>query len=222
MTMPDRWRGPLRVRTYHALASTLARSSRPVDAFAHLVGGRGSYPWEVSLHTPVGEVRLWVPTARDAHEVTRAFHSRDYGSGRPQVVVDVGSRAGISAAYFLSRSDTTQVHIWEPSPTHLSVVRRNVAPFAGRGIVHPVAFATTSGRDATVEGIGDALRGVLRFVDHIDLLKIDVAGVDEHLLAAIPDDVLPDICEIVHRVPDGVRHHRPHGHEPDYRWRLAG
>ncbi|NYF99039.1 hypothetical protein [Janibacter cremeus] len=85
-----------------------------------------------------------------------------------------------------------------------------------------MAFATTSGRDATTQGIGDALRGVLRLEDHIDLLKIDVTGIDEYLLAAIPEDVLPDIYEIVHGFPQGVRRHRPHGYEPDYQWRLAG
>lgn len=220
--MGHSWKGPLRVRTYRTIASTLVRSSRPGDSLAHLVGGRGSYPWETLLRTPVGEVPLWVPSARDADEVARTFHRRDYGSGKPQVVVDVGARAGISTAYFLSRSATTRVHVWEPCPLHLEVLRRNVAPFASRCTVHPVMLATTSGRKPAVEGIGDALRGVLRLEDHIDLLKVDVAGIDDHLITAIPLDVLPDICEIVHRVSDGVRRHHPHGHEPEYTWRLVG
>ncbi|WP_277452471.1 hypothetical protein [Janibacter sp. DB-40] len=219
--MGRRWGRPLRVRTFRALGSTLVRSSHPFDSFEHLVGGRGAYPWETVLRTPVGQIPLWVPTARDADEVLRAFHRHDYGSGKPQVVVDVGSPAGISTAFFLSRSDTTRVHVWESGPTHLDAVRRNVAQFAGRCTVHPVMLATSSVRGMATEGIGDALRGVLRLEDHIDLLKFDVAGIDDHLITAIPLDVLPDICEIVHRVSGGVRRHHPHGPEPEYTWHLA-
>lgn len=222
MATRHRWRAPLRLRTYRALASTLTRSPHPLDAVEHLVGGRGGYPWVDSVRTPIGVVRVRVACARDAEEITHAFHRRDYGSSVPQVVVEVGSRAGVSTVYFLSRSPTTRVHVWEPEACHREALEDNVAPFAPRCAVHPAALATMPGAEPGTEGIGDALRGVLRVEDHIDLLKLDVAGIDEYLISAIPEDLLPDIREIVHTVPDGARHHRPVTAEHDEPWRLAG
>lgn len=222
MSTGRRWTVPLRVRTYRTLASTLACTSRPIDSFEHLVGGRGTYPWTAWLRTPTGLVKVVVPTRRDAEEVTRAFHRHDYGSGAPQVVVEIGGRVGAGSVYFLSRSSAVRVHVWEPSSARLDVLQGNVAPFVDRCVIHPVALAVSSDRDTRVEGIGDALRRVLRTEDHIDLLKVDVKGVGDQLLAALPDDVLPDVREIVHCVPEGVRHHHPQGFAPDYRWRLAG
>lgn len=216
------WRVLLSGGTYRAVVSTLVSSPHPVGSFEHLVAHHGRYPWESTVRTPVGVVRVWVPTQQDADEITLAFHARGYGSGTPQVVVDVGSRAGVSTAYFLSRSTTSRVHVWEPSASHLEVLERNVAPFADRCTIHPLGLAPASGEGREVEGIGDALRGVLRSEDHIDLLRIGVLETHDSLLDAIPDDVLPDVRDIAYRVPHGVRHLHPDGIDVEHHWRLAG
>lgn len=222
MTVSDIWHAALHRETYRALVSTFTSSPHPIDSFEHLVAHHGTYPWDSTVRTPVGVVHVWVPTQEDADEVTFAFHAHGYGSGAPQVVVEVGSRAGVSTAYFLSRSTTSRVHVWEPSANNLEVLERNVAPFADRCTIHPLGLAPASGAGQEVEGIGDALRIVLRSEDHIDLLRIGVLETHDSLLDAIPDDVLPDVRDIAYRVPHGVRRLHPDGIDVEHRWRLAG
>ena len=50
-----------------------------------------------------------------------------------------------------------------------------------------------------------ALREVLAIEGRIDLVKVDTAGSEEAILAAIPADVRTAIGEIVYEYPGGVR-----------------
>ena len=59
------------------------------------------------------------------------------------------------------------------------------------------------------EGVAEALREVLAIEGRIDLVKVDTEGSEEAIIAAIPEDVLPRIGEIVHEYPGGVRRIRP-------------
>lgn len=226
-----RWSAPFRLRNYRAFGQTLRSSTHPVDALDRYVRGSGEYPWWAGLRTPTGRIELLVPHSHDVRTVNEIFHRRDYGSGHPEVVVDVGGNIGISAAFFLSRSRSSRVHVWEPVPHNLETLRVNVAPFGVRCIVHETALAPEAGPasflmdpvgrysgltdyqttyaglavDVECEAVGTALRGVLETEGRIDLLKIDTEGSEEALLAAIPDDVRAEIREVVHEYPGGVR-----------------
>ena len=231
-----RWSAPFRPRNYRAAWSTLMTSRRPVESLDRYVRGSGTYPWRAGLRTPTGPIELVVPHPHDVRTVNEVFHRHDYGHGAPQVVVDVGGNIGVSAAWFLSRSPSTRVHVWEPVPHNLETLRRNVAAFGERCVVHesalaPQAGAATflidpvgrysglaeyqSGTDGTVavevlcEEVGTALRSVLEQEGRIDLVKVDTEGSEEAIIAAIPEDVLPRIGEIVHEYPGGVRRIRP-------------
>ena len=231
-----RWSAPFRPRNYRAAWSTLTTSRRPVDALDRYVRGSGDYPWTVTLRTPIGPLDLLVPHAHDVRTVNEVFHRHDYGTGRPEVVVDIGGNIGISAAYWLSRSATSRVHVWEPVPHNLQTLRHNVAPFGDRCVVHEAALApvagpatflidpvgrysglaeyqsTTEGRVAVevrCEAVADALTAVLEREGRIDLVKVDTEGSEDAIVAAIPTHLRASIGEIVHEYPGGVRRVRP-------------
>ncbi|MGE9808293.1 MULTISPECIES: FkbM family methyltransferase [unclassified Janibacter] len=223
---------PFRPRNYRAFAHTLTTYRRPVDALDRYVRGTGDYPWHPVLRTPIGEIELVVPHPHDVRTVNEVFCRRDYGSGAPEVVVDVGGNIGVSAAWFLSRTPTSRVYVWEPVPHNLESLRANTAAFGDRCTIHPTALAPVSGpatflidpvgrysglaqyRDSAsgavpveveCEAVGEALRGVLEREGRIDLVKVDTEGSEEAIVAAIPADIRAAIGEIVYEYPGGVR-----------------
>lgn len=228
-----RWRSAaFRLRNYRAFAHTMTTYLAPVEALDRYVRGSGEYPWRPRLRTPIGHIELLVPHPHDVRTVNEVFCRRDYGSGAPQVVVDIGGNIGVSAVYWLSRSTTSRVHVWEPVAHNLTTLRVNVAPFADRCVVHEVAAAPEAGPatflldpigryggladyqpssqdkvavQVECEAVGDLLRVVIEAEGRIDLLKIDTEGSEEALLAAIPADLRHAIREIVHEYPGGVR-----------------
>lgn len=228
-----RWRSAaFRPRNYRALAHSLTTYLRPVDALNRYVRGAGEYPWRARLRTPTGVVELLVPHPHDVRTVNEVFCRRDYGSGAPEVVVDIGGNIGVSAAYWLTRSTTSRVHVWEPVEHNLATLRVNLAPFGDRCVVHECAAAPQAGpatflidpigrysgladyrssASDTVavrvecESVEDVLRSVLAAEGRIDLLKVDTEGSEEAIVAAIPPDVRDRIGAIVHEYPGGVR-----------------
>lgn len=227
-----RWSAPLRPRNYRAAWSTLLTSRTPADSLRRYVTGSGDYPWRVDLRTPTGPVELLVPHPHDVRTVNEVFHRHDYGHGTPEVVVDVGGNIGVSAVWFLSRSASTRVHVWEPVPHNLETLRVNVAPFGDRCIVHEAALAPAAGPatflvdpvgrysglaeyqesaggrvavEVPCDAVADALRDVLDLEGRIDVMKVDTEGSEDAIVEAIPDDVRPHISEIVYEYPGGVR-----------------
>ncbi len=223
---------PFRPRNYRALAHTMTTYFDPVEALDRYVRGSGEYPWRARLRTPIGPIEVLIPHPHDVRTVNEVFCRRDYGSGAPDVVVDIGGNIGISAVYFLTRSTTARVHVWEPVPHNLETLRVNVAPFTDRCFVHEVAaapgagpatflidpigrysglakFQTSTGGKVAIEveceAVEDLLRAVLEQEGHIDLLKIDTEGSEGAIVAAIPADVRRRIREIVFEYPGGVR-----------------
>lgn len=232
---PDRRRRKsaiFRARNYRALAHTMTTYEKPIDALDRYVRGVGDYPWRPRLRTPIGPIELLVPHPHDVRTVNEVFCRRDYGSGAPGVIVDIGGNIGVSAAFWLSRSTTSRVHVWEPVPHNLGTLHGNIAPFADRCVVHEAALSPRAGpatffidpigrysglaayQEATgdtvavevdCEAVGDALRGVLEVEGRIDLLKIDTEGSEDAIVAAIPADLRCAIGAIVHEYPGGVR-----------------
>ena len=227
-----RWSAPLRARNYRSVWSTFRTSAHPVDALDRYVRGSGEYPWTTSLRTPTGAIDLVLPHPHDVRTVNEVFHRHDYGTGRPEVVVDIGGNIGVSAAWFLSRSHIARVHVWEPVPHNLQTLRLNVARFGGRCVVHEAALAPEAGTatflvdsvgrysglaeyqpgaegkvavQVECEAVADALRAVLEIEGRIDLVKVDTEGSEEAIVAAIPADLRAVIGEIVHEYPGGVR-----------------
>ena len=128
------------------MLNTVRLSTRPIETMRRYVDSRGDYPWTLVVRTPVGRVPLTLTHPHDVRTVNEVFFRRDYGTGRPAVVVDIGANIGISAAYFLSRSPDSRVYCWEPVPQNLAALERNTARFGRRVVVSPNAVAPVAGR----------------------------------------------------------------------------
>jgi FkbM family methyltransferase len=213
-------RGILRGTSYRAVMNTMLLSTRPLDTLRRYVSSNGEYPWTLPVRTPTGTVPITLPHPHDLRTVNEVFFRRDYGAGKPRVVVDIGANIGVSAAYFLTRSTQTRVYCWEPLPTNLETLHLNTRQFADRITVVPHAVAPERGQaDFRVEAVGrysglaahyehdldtttrsvwcDAIRDVLgRVLDaegFIDLVKFDTEGSERALISSVPAAMWPRI-----------------------------
>ncbi len=225
---------------YRSLLRSLVVYRRPVDAVRRYVNtDRGSYPWTITVRTPTGPLPLALPHPHDLRTVNEVFCRRDYGRGKPRIVVDIGANIGISSAYFLSRRSDSVVYCWEPVPANLLTLRANVERFGKRCVVHENAMSILAGpADFFVEPIGRysgladhyiheglattrvrvccdaisaALDEVIGLEGFIDLVKIDTEGNEAALVAAIPTRQLSAIGLI--RYEDGSSVHAVSGAE---------
>jgi FkbM family methyltransferase len=159
--------------------------------------------------------------------VNEIFCRQDYRvGGELRVAVDVGANIGLSALYFLTRNETSRVYAFEPDPKNVARLRENLRGYEGRYELEEVAVALSSGTAAFgVEPIGrygtlslelqtghpptevievrtralnDILDEVLARHDRIDILKIDVEGLEEELVAAIDRRQLERITSIIY------------------------
>jgi FkbM family methyltransferase len=126
--------------------------------------------------------------------------------------VDIGSNIGISALFFLTRNDHSRCHLYEPVPENVKRLRDNLAGFEDRYDLHEAAVADRAGRvEFGVEptgrygGIGinyersievdcleinRVLEDVLEREGEIDLLKLDIEGMELLTVRAIRPELL--------------------------------
>lgn len=147
-------------------------------------------------------------------------------------VVDVGANRGYFASRIACAFPNARVFSFEPEPRNAAILRVNVsrnhlddriqvieaavtptgdrtaqlalAPFPGNHTMLPTERHIHRARLITVPavGIGEALGAVLKEEPKIDLLKIDVEGLEPALLRAIPEDVFPFLNRIAAEIED--------------------
>lgn len=149
-------RNILRQDNYVALVRALQVYEHPLKTASQYFFGNGSYPCSVRVRTPIGwqEVKLFHNS--DIFTLHEIFCREDYRCpSPPQVVLDLGSNIGISALYFLTRSQSTYCELYEPDPRNLSKLLSNLKGFDQRFTVHEVAVADKQGKlPFTVEETG--------------------------------------------------------------------
>jgi FkbM family methyltransferase len=206
---------------YRALANMLRRYPRPGDALARYLFGRGAYPARVAVRTPAGVVQPLLHTRHDMLTLNEVFCRLDYALARPaRVVVDVGSNIGLSALYFLTRPSRPYCFLYEPDPRNTARLRDNVARFADRWELAEAAVAARPGRvrfateptgrygrvggDAggaalTVDcvGINDVLERALARTGTVDLVKLDIEGLEIDTVRAMDPALLRRVREVV-------------------------
>ena len=182
---------------------------RPHDAFARYLLRRGAYPTTIRVRSPLGPLDLILYSHHDVLTVNEIFCRRDYPAGaQDRVIVDFGSNIGISAAWFLTRGPDGFAYLFEPLPTNVARLRTNLAAFDGRFALAEVAVglenaAVDFGFEASGRygGVGvqtgrsmrvacrdsnEVLDGILDTHDRIDVLKIDIEGMEREVLERIP------------------------------------
>jgi FkbM family methyltransferase len=203
---------------YHAALQMFRVYSNPVDGFRRYLLGMGDYPSEIGVKSPLGRINVRAYSHHDILTINEIFCREDYfASGSEDVFVDFGSNIGISAAYFLTRSSRGFAYLYEPVPTNVERLRNQLS-FLDRFSIDEVAIAAQDGMvrfgvEATGRygGIGvntsefidvkcidsnDVLRAVIAKHGKIDILKIDIEGLEGEVVTRIPPGLLPKIHTI--------------------------
>jgi FkbM family methyltransferase len=187
------------------------------DAARYLLG-RGDYPYSCSVRTPVGPISIRLDSHHDMITVNEMFCRLDYRVDRSaRTIVDVGSNIGVSALYFLTRTNA-RLWLYEPVPRNIERLRENLQPFETRYTLNEVAVAPFSGTasfsieqsgrygglareyadsiEVRVVDINTVLTDVLRDNPVIDVLKVDTEGTEYEIVTAIDRELLPRIRTI--------------------------
>lgn len=213
-------RAALQMRHYRALKNSLLRYERPFDSLFRYLFAGGRYPTEVPIRTPLGAVRPVIYSYHDMLTISEVFCREDYRCGESiKTVVDFGSNIGISALYFLTRNREAFAYLFEPLPRNGERLLKNLRHFKDRYEFYPVAITLSDGeaelgfeetgryggiglkREKTMRvpsrGVSSVLREVLHKRGEVDVLKIDIESLEEEILAAIPQDMLRRIKQIL-------------------------
>jgi FkbM family methyltransferase len=207
-----------------------------LDAARRYLGGSGDYPYRCRIRTPLGIVAATLHSRDDMLTVNEVFCRQDYRAGADlRVAVDLGANIGISALYFLTRNPGSRVYSWEPDPKNIARLRHNLQGFEDRYRLAEAAVALRTGkatfgtepvgRYGTLEldmptghpptelievettAIDEVLQEVIDSHGQIDILKIDVEGSEERLVAAIADQHLDRIKTIVYETNHSAPFH---------------
>jgi FkbM family methyltransferase len=212
-------RAPFAARHYRALWNTLRRGVDPWDDLHRYVFGGGDYPYRSRVRTPVGTVGVTLFGPHDVLTLNEVFYREDYRARKDiRTAVDLGANIGVSALYFLTRNRVCRAYLFEPDPRNVERLRRNLAGLEDRFRLSTEAVTEADGEfDFGVEetgrygGIGVQtaetirVRGrdvnaildeILAEVDEIDVLKVDIEGLEPQVVGAIKPDVLDRIRTI--------------------------
>ena len=199
-----------RRRNYIAARNMLRLYEHPIDMFRRYLTHRGDYPHTVQVRTPMSGIALQLYSPHDVLTINEIFCRNDYRADQAdEVIVDFGSNIGISAAYFLTRNPGAYTYLFEPLPSNVARLHANLRPFDGRYELQQAAV-TLNGGDVefgwepsgryggvnndhldnvmTVPSVNSrkVLEDVLAKHGHIDVLKIDIEGLEETIVQNIP------------------------------------
>ena len=216
------WLGVLRGLTTYA---------QPMRELIRYAFGTGQYPRECVVRTPFGRrtVNLW--TRDDLRTLHIIFCRRDYPMPpHDGVVVDFGSNIGISALYFLTQAPLAQAFLFEPVPRNVKRLRQNLGGLEDRYTITEAAIYTESGRvslgveDTGIYGgilshsnqrievdaveVNTAIQNVLGICGRIDLLKVDVEGLEEELVLAVRPEIV-NFVDVIALETSGERRLHP-------------
>lgn len=217
----------MRRESYRAIAHMYRFAPQPTRLLAMYVSGRGRFPRQVQVRTPIGTITPTLYSYHDLLTLNEVFFRMDYKA--PSTItfaVDIGSNIGISALYFLTRNEHVHCALAEPVPSNVERLRTNLAPFDGRwtlsesavdaqsGVVRfgveatgrygGIGKATDDVRHVACIGINDYLQTVAPESRQIDVLKVDTEGAELRTVSAIRPEYLTRIRHICMESPRGI------------------
>jgi FkbM family methyltransferase len=210
---------PFQRRHYTALFNMSRNYPRFSENLWRYLTGKGTYPYDVIVRTPVGPASIRLYSHHDLLTVNEIFCRQDYfATGSLRTVVDIGSNIGISALYFLTRNNESKCVLYEPDPKNVARLKQNLADHEDRYSLVEAAVSDASGQfEFGIEptgrygGIGidtgqsitvpclhinDVVRNAVGDAGHIDILKIDTEGVEIRTVNAIDPGLLLRISTI--------------------------
>jgi FkbM family methyltransferase len=217
---------PFAPRHYRALWNTFRIGVDSWEGLRRYLLGGGDYPYRCRVRTPVGTVGMTLFSRDDVLTLNEVFYREDYRVPNDiRTAVDFGANIGVSAVYFLTRNESCRAYLFEPDPRNVERLRRNLAGFEDRYRLYEHAVTDADGEfDFGIEetgrygGIGVQaaetirVRGrdvnaildeVLGEANAVDVLKVDVEGLEPRIVSAIRPDVLERITTIYLEAGDG-------------------
>jgi FkbM family methyltransferase len=209
---------------YRALARLPVVCERPADVLRRYLTNAGAYPYDVRVRTPLGKVSARTHSPADVRTVNEIFCREDYRCGSEiRTVLDIGANIGVSGLYFLTRSASARVWLYEPNPANIGRLRENVTPYADRADIVEAAVGVENGpvtfhveptgryggievdSDETVtvacRDVNDVVEETLEACAAIDVLKIDTEGYEFKTLKRLRPDLARHVRVIYLETP---------------------
>ncbi|MGB8406730.1 MAG: FkbM family methyltransferase [Mycobacterium sp.] len=207
-------------RNYVAAINMVRLYDHPVNMLHRYLTRSGEYPATFPVRTPQSDIDLTLYSPDDLLTLNEIFCRNDYLADiSDKVIVDFGSNIGVSAAYFLTRNASAFAYLFEPLPTNIARLRDNLRPFDGRYDLQEVAVGTAegdvefcweeSGRYGGVNRAGlshsltvpcvnsrTVLENVVAEHGRIDVLKVDIEGLEQAVIANIPVELARKIKKL--------------------------
>ena len=204
---------------YIAFINIFKNFNRPFNVLHRYIFGKGIYPDKCLVATPIGKHEVSLFSFHDTITLVECFGKLDYQAENDiSCVVDFGSNIGISAGYFLTRNNGVKVYLFEPLPANIKRLKANLEGFENRYELKDVAVGLENGMaDFGFETTGrygglqsdlpktiqvevlmaeDAISEILGKEGHIDILKIDVEGLEAAIIKSLSSNSLKKIDRI--------------------------
>lgn len=205
---------------YIAFINIFRYFHRPLGVFLEYLVRSGSYPKEIIVKTPIGKQKVTLYSSDDMITVVECFGKLDYRAGKDiSCVVDFGSNIGISALYFLTRNPEVKVFLYEPLPKNIERLKGNLHGFENRYELDSVAVGLENGTSAfgceptgrygglnknemenqvevQVKNANEIVQDILNQNTTIDILKIDIEGLEEDVINNLEPQLLKKIDRV--------------------------
>ncbi len=204
---------------YIAFLNIFKYFDKPIEVLRRYLLWKGNYPTTLKVKTPMGKQEINLFSFHDTITLVECFAKLDYQAKKDiSCVVDFGSNIGISASYFLTRNKNVKVYLFEPLPENIEKLKANLKGFETRYVLNDVAVGLENGHanfgfesTGRYGGLGrelpqtiqvkvrkgeEVIVDILKNEERIDILKIDVEGLETALLENLSPDSLKKIDHI--------------------------
>lgn len=173
------------------------------------------------FRTPTGTLALKAFSPEDVVTLFIVFCRKEYTPlASARKFVDFGSNIGITAAFFLSRSENNIVFCFEPNKVSTQRLKENLMPFEGRYFLEEICVGIENGmvefgveETGVYSGIGlkredvkaiqvtcrdanDVLLEIAARHPTIDFLKIDIEGLEKDVIRRMTPEILNNVRQI--------------------------
>lgn len=223
------FQSPFRVKNYISFVNLILRVSPRYELLSAYLWGKGQYPREFQVRAFGSKIAVTIFNAHDAITLIEVFCREDYRTDIDQkIFVDVGANIGIASLYFLMSNPRAIVYAYEPCLSNLPKLSKNLENFRDRVNLSTAAldvengikvfreeitgryggFSDISNRPVFEEypvqcmAINEEMLRILNRETAIDLLKLDVEGMETRLLQSIAPEIHSHIKKIYYESND--------------------
>lgn len=209
---------------WRAAANMLRVYRKPLDGYFRYLLGGGNYPAAISLNSRVGKIEITAYSRHDVLTINEIFCRGDYPvPADARVVVDFGSNIGISALFFLTAAPEAFVYCYEPLPWNCDRLRKTLSGYEDRYELNQCAVGNQDGdvtfifepsgrygRISDDEGekttvpcriAAKEIDRILAKHGKIDVLKVDIEGLEEDVIRSLSPEQLALIDNIYVEAP---------------------